>query len=205
MMIAEKLLACATPAPLDPGNTLFLANWQAVGAAHAQIGRLNETAAAATSPGVLSLYYDVVGLFDVQAGSLDSWVIDLFFDGSSPPSISASAGVPGLYLLAVVGGSSILLSANGTDWAPTGTLPAAPEGRNHIALGRQGGAMQAWLNGVRFIYDATTAVVLPAGAGAGGFTIYAGPATIGPMRIVGADIYGDSATITVPTLPLGIV
>lgn len=205
MMIAEKLLACATPAPLDPGNTLFLANWQAVGAPVAQIGTLNNTAAATTSPGVLSLYGDVVGSFDVQAGSLDSWVIDLFFDGSSLPSIPASAGAPALYLLAVVGGSSVLLSANGTDWAPTGTMPVAPEGRNHIALGRQGGAMQAWLNGVRFIYDATTAVVLPAGAGTGGFTIYAGPTTIGPMRIVGADIYGDSANIPVPTLPLGIV
>ena len=204
-MIAEKLLACATPALLDPGNTLFLANWQAVGAAHAQIGRLNDTGAAATSPGVLSLYGDVVGSFDVQAGGLDSWVIDLFFDGSSLPSISAPAAVPGLYLLAVVGGSSVLLSADGSNWAPAGTMPAAPAGRNHIALGRQGGAMQAWLNGVRFIYDATTAVVLPAGAGSGTFTIYAGPTTIGPMRIVGADIYGDSANITVPTLPLGIV
>ena len=203
-MIAEKLLACATPAPLDPGNTLFLANWQAVGAPVAQIGALN-SAPAVTSPGVLPLYSDVVGSFDVQAGSLDSWVIDLFFDGSSLPSISASAAAPGPYLLAATGGSSILLSADGQNWAPSGTMPVAPEGRNHIALGRQGGAMQAWLNGVRFIYDATTAVVLPAGAGSGGFTIYAGPTTIGPMRIVGADIYGDSATIAVPTLPLGIV
>ena len=200
-MIAEKLLACATPAPLDPRNTLFLANWQAVGAAHAQIGGLNDTGAAATSPGVLSLYGDVVGSFDFQAGGLDSWVIDLFFDGSSLPSTSVSSGLP----LAVVGGSSILLSADGQSWAPTGTMPAAPEGRNHIALGRQGGAMQAWLNGVRFIYDATTAVALPAGAGTGGFAIYAGPATIGPMRIVGADIYGDSPVIPVPTLPLGII
>ena len=206
-MIAKKLLACAKPAPpIDPGNTLFLSNWLVAGAPPvAQIGTLGVTGSAVTSAGVLSLYGDVPGAFDVQAGGLDSWVIDLFFDGSSLPSISASAAVPGVYPLAVFGGSSILLSANGSDWAPTGTMPAAPEGRNHIALGRQGGAMQAWLNGVRFIYDATTAVVLPAGAGQGGFTIYAGPTTIGPMRIVGADIYGDSPVIPVPTLPLGIV
>ena len=204
MMIAEKLLACATPAPVDPGSTLFLSNWASTGTPAAQIGTI-VTSPVVTSPWTVAMTSDVSGTFNAPVGSLDSWVIDLFFDGSSLPSISAAAGVPWLYLLVATAGIYISLSANGSSWAPTGVLPAAPAGRNHIALGRQGGAMQAWLNGVRFIYDATTAVALPADAGLGGFTIYAGPATIGPMRIVGADIYGDSPVIPVPTLPLGIV
>ena len=204
-MIAEKLLACATPAPLDPGNTLFLANWQAVGAPVAQIGTLNNAPAATTSPGVLSLYSDVVGSFDVQAGSLDSWVVDLFIFEQGPlPSISIAAVTPGLYYMAVTSGNSISLSANGSDWI-SGVVPVRQPGKNHLAFGRQAGKMQAWLNGVRF-FDDSSATVLPLGDGSGSIYIYASASTsIGPVRIVGADIYGDSAFIAVPTEPLGIV
>lgn len=205
-MIAKKLLACAKPAPpVDPGNTLFLCNWLVAGAPPvAQIGTLGVTGSAVTSSGVLSLYGDVPGVFDVQAGSLDNWVVDLFIFEQGPlPGISISAVVPGAYYMAVIGGNSVLLSADGASWI-TNTAPARQPGKNHLAFGLQAGKMQAWLNGVRFVDD-STATVPPLGDGSGGIYISASPTSIGPVRIVGADIYGDSAFIAVPTEPLGIV
>ena len=204
-MIAKKLLACAKYEPIDPGNTLFLCNWLVAGTPPvAQIGTLSETASAVTSAGVLSLYGDVAGAFDVQAGSLDNWVVDLFIFEQGPlPSFSITAAMPGLYYMAVTSGNSILLSAD-FGWI-TNTVPARQPGKNHLAFGRQAGKMQAWLNGVRFVDD-STATVPPLGDGSGGIYIYASASTsIGPLRIVGADIYGDSAFIAVPTEPLGIV
>lgn len=206
-MIANKLLACAKPAlPIDPGNTLFLCNWLVAGTPPvAQIGTLSETGSAVTSAGVLSLYGNVPGAFDVQAGSLDSWVVDLFIFEQGPlPSISISAVVSGVYHMAAIGGNFIYLSADGSNWIAN-IAPARQPGKNHLAFGLQAGKMQAWLNGVRFVDD-STAPVPPLGDGGGVIYIYASPTTsIGPLRIVGADIYGDSAFIAVPTEPLGIV
>ena len=204
-MIAKKLLACAKPAPIDPGNTLFLCNWLVAGAPPvAQIGTLGDTGSAVTSAGVLALYGDVAGAFDVQAGSLDNWVVDLFIFEQGPlPGISISAATTGLYYMAVTSGNSILLSAEGSNWI-TNTVPVRQPGKNHLAFGRQAGKMQAWLNGVRFVDD-SSAAALPLGGGSGGIYIYASSTSIGPLRIVGADIYGDSAFIAVPTDPLGIV
>lgn len=204
-MIAKKLLACAKPAPIDPGNTLFLCNWLVAGTPPvAQIGTFGATASAVTSAGVLSLYGDVPGEFDVQAGSLDNWVVDLFIFEQGPlPSISIAAAAPGAYYMAVASGNSILLSAEGSSWIAN-TVPVRQPGKNHLAFGRQAGKMQAWLNGVRFVDDSSVAT-LPLGDGSGSIYIYASATSIGPVRIVGADIYGDSAFIAVPTEPLGIV
>lgn len=205
-MIAKKLLACAKPAPIDPGNTLFLCNWLVAGTPPvAQIGTLGDTGSAVTSAGVLSLYGAVPGTFDVQAGSLDSWVVDLFIFEQGPlPRISIAAGATGLCQMAVIDGNLILLSPEGSSWI-TNTVPVRQPGKNHLAFGLQAGKMQAWLNGVRFVDD-SSAAVLPLGGGLGTIYIYASASTsIGPVRIVGADIYGDSAFIAVPTEPLGIV
>ena len=205
-MIAEKLLACAKYEPIDPGNTLFLSNWLVAGAPPvAQIGTLGDTGSAVTSAGVLALYGNVPGAFDVQAGSLDNWVVDLFiFEQGLLPQISISAAAPGSYYMAVTSGNSILLSAEGSSWIAN-TIPVRQPGKNHLAFGQQAGKVQAWLNGVRFVDD-SSATVPPLGSGLGGIYIYASAYTsIGPVRIVGADIYGDSAFIAVPTDPLGIV
>lgn len=204
-MIAKKLLACAKYEPIDPGNTLFLCNWLVAGTPPvAQIGTLGDTGSAVTSAGVLSLYGDVPGAFDVQAGSLDNWVVDLFIFEQGPlPRISIAAVENGSYQMAVIDGNLILLSAEGSNWI-TNTVPVRQPGKNHLAFGRQAGKMQAWLNGVRFVDD-SSAVVLPLGGGPGIIYIYASATSIGPVRIVGADIYGDSAFIAVPTEPLGIV
>ena len=200
-MIAKKLLACAKYEPIDPGNTLFLCNWLVAGTPPvAQIGALSDTGSAVTSAGVLSLYGDVPGAFDVQAGSLDNWVVDLFIFEQGPlPGIS----IGGPYM-AVTGGNFIFLSdGSGAGWI-TNTVPVRQPGKNHLAFGQQAGKMQAWLNGVRFVDDSSAAAP-PLGGGSGGIYISASATSIGPVRIVGADIYGDSAFIAVPTEPLGIV
>lgn len=205
-MIAKKLLACAKPSPIDPGNTLFLSNWLVAGVPVAQIGTLGDTGSAVTSAGVLSLYDNVLGAFDVQAGSLDNWVVDLFIFEQGPlPDISISAAVPGTYNMAVSSGNSILLSDGGYGYGwIISTVPARQPGKNHLAFGLQAGKMQAWLNGVRFVDDSAV-LAPPLGDGSGSIYIHALPTGIGPVRIVGADIYGDSAFIAVPTEPLGIV
>ena len=70
-------------------------------------------------------------------------------------------------------------------------------------MGRQSGQMQAWLNGVRFL-SGPAAEPYP-WPPSGTDIQLAGGGTVGPVRVVGADIYGNSATIAVPTEPLGIV
>ena len=209
-MIAEKLLAYAKPAPpIDPGNTLFLSNWLVAGVPPvAQIGTLGVTGSAVNSAGVLSLYGNVPGTFGVQAGSLDNWdnwVVDLFvFEQGPLPGISISAAAPGWGYMAAASGNSISLSPEGTYWIYN-TVPVRQSGKNHLAFGRQAGKMQAWLNGVRFVDDSSAPVPPPLGGGPGSIYIHASSTSIGPLRIVGADIYGDSAFIAVPTEPLGIV
>ena len=202
MMIAEKLLACATPAPVDPGRTLFLSNWASTGTPAAQIGTI-VTSPVVTSPWKVAMTSDVDGRFNAPVGSLDSWVVDMFIAGTVLPSLSMSVAMSGGYYMAATSGNSILLSANGRDWI-YGVVPPRLPGLNHLAFGLQGGKMQAWLNGARFFDDAST-TVLPLGSGQGGIYIYAAALEIGPVRLVGADVYGDSATITVPAIPLGIV
>lgn len=199
-MIAKKLLACATPAPVDPGSTLFLSNWTTTGAPTAQVGTIFAGGAgvAVAAPGVLDFgggYVDCI----FAAPASDDWVVDMFFDGPTLPGI-----VSGISAYIVwYDGSTLYLSDNGLSWTHYATVPAGTAGRNHLAFGRQSGQKQAWLNGVRFL----------SGPAAGTYPWppsdvviqLDGFVRIGPVRVAGADIYGNSATIAVPVEPLGIV
>ena len=196
MMIAKKLLACAKPAPIDP---LFLANWTTIGTPVAQIGTLDYFDAEILTPYSVWLHY---GGGYVDAGFLipsGDWVFELFFDGSTVPSMSSSGASP--YFAATLGGV-LYLSDNGGSWTYTGTIPPRVAGMNHMAFGMQAGVMQAWLNGSRFISGPASPYPYP---GHGSITMAGSGINIGPVRAVGADVYGDNAIITVPTLPLGIV
>lgn len=199
MMIAEKLLACATPAPVDPGNTLFLSNWATTGTPTAQVGAVFPYSATVTAAGVLGLGGGYMRCRFAPPAS-DDWVVDMFFDGPvlhGIQSLTASAYLVGH------DGYALYLSDNGLSWTHFAAVPAGTAGRNHLAMGRQSGQMQAWLNGVRFLggpaagpypWPPSDAIIQLSGGG-----------SIGPVRVVGADIYGNSATIAVPTEPLGIV
>lgn len=197
-MIADMLLSACSGVTAGVGNTLFLANWQATGLPMAQISTaLYGGNPSVSTPGTLDLGSGHVSCL-FSAPSADDWAIDMYFDGATIPGVaSGSIGfLVGFY------GYTLYLSDNGASWTHSAVIPAGTTGRNHLAMGRQAGQMQAWLNGTRFLSGAASAAYpWPPSAD---FQISA-PGTIGPVRIVGADIYGDSATITVPTLPLGIV
>ena len=200
-MIAEKLLACATPAPPDPLNTLLLSNWPTIGAPTAQVGTIVAAGATVTTPGLL----DALGLDNYVVNCLfappasDDWVVDMYFDGPAPPAIGS---VTFAYLVGY-DGATLHLSDNGLSWTHFATVPAGTAGRNHLAMGRQSGQMQAWLNGVRFLSGPATSTFPwpPSGAD---IQLY-GRGSVGPVRVAGADIYGNSAAIAVPVEPLGIV
>ena len=198
-MISRMLLT--TCSAVDFGDTLFLSNWPDIGMPTSRVGTAFTYAATVTAAGVLSLGGGYVECKFAPPAS-DDWVVDMFFDGSEPPGIYSSANG---YLFGYYKGySNILqLSDNGLSWTHSATVPAGTAGRNHLAMGLQSGQMQAWLNGVRFL-GGPAAGSYPWPPSGSGIQLW-GYGSVGPVRVVGADIYGNSATIAVPTEPLGIV
>lgn len=207
-MIAEKLLACATPAPLDPRNTLFLAFAQspAGGAPKAVIGQLsaghNGIALNGTGGAIVqnSGYagYDLPPAASFGAGD---FLLDVVFDGENVPAIAYNS-----YSVAVWNGY-LYVSTSGSRWDHY-THISPPPGQNHVAVGRQSGVVQAWVNGSRVFRAADAAtgadpmphIVLQQSPKTGA------DMTVHSVRICyGVDLYGDNANIAVPTLPLGIV
>ena len=206
-MIAEKLLACATPAPLDPLNTLFLAFAQspAGGAPEAIIGQLyteNGRIALNGAGGAIVQSGGGAGYVPLPAASFGAgdFLLDVVFDGTTAPAIAAG------YSVAVANGYANV-STSGTAWdyyTPISPLP----GQNHLAVGRQAGVVQAWLNGSRVFRaaDAATGAEPISRIIVEQWPQTGADMTVHSVRICyGVDLYGDSATITVPTLPLGIV
>ena len=209
-MIAEKLLACATPAPLDPLNTLFLAFAQspAGGAPEAIIGQLlylslsGITLNGAGGAIVQSDGYAAYTPGRVAPPGAGDFLLDIVFDGEAVPSVTMGNS----YSVATTS-SHVYVSTSGLQWDYI--IPISPPpGQNHVAVGRQSGVVQVWLNGSRVFRAADAAdgadpisqIALAQGPQTGA------DMTVHSVRICyGVDLYGDSATITVPTLPLGIV
>ena len=197
MMIARMLLsACAAK---DFGNTLFLSNWATTGTLTAQVGAILPTSATVTAAGVLSLDGGYVSCKFALPAS-DDWVVDMFFDGPVLPMIGAAT----INYLFGHDGSTLYLSDSGLSWTHSAAVPAGTAGRNHLAMGVQSGQVQAWLNGVRFLGGPAAAGPYPWPPSGSDIQLFGG-GSVGPVRVVGADIYGNSATIAVPTEPLGIV
>ena len=212
-MIAEKLLACATPvacvtpAPPDPLNTLFLAfaKCPAGGAPEAIIGQLigHDRIALNGAGGAIVQSGGYAAYTPLPAASFGAgdFLLDVVFDGTNIPGVTT-----GNYSVSTAKGNAYV-STNGTTW--NYTIPISPPpGQNHVAVGRQAGVVQAWLNGSRVFRAADAAtganpistIVLRQWPQTGA------DMTVHSVRICyGVDLYGDSATITVPTLPLGIV
>ena len=208
-MIAKKLLACAASEPLDPRNTLFLAFAQspAGGAPEAVIGQLSagHTGIALNGSGGAIVqsnggaYYTPVPAASLGAGD---FLLDIVFDGENLPSVTTWNS----FSVSTADGYAYV-STSGVTWDYV--IPISPPpGQNHVAVGRQSGVVQAWLNGSRVFRAADAAtgadpisqIILQQWPQTGA------DMTVHSVRICyGVDLYGDSATITVPTLPLGIV
>ena len=208
-MIAEKLLACATPAPLDPRNTLFLAFAQgpAGGAPEAVIGQLLAGHTGITLNGaggaiVQSGRYAVYAPLPAASFGAGDFLLDIAFDGENIPSV-----INGFNYSVSTWGGNALVSTSGTTWDYI--IPISPPpGQNHVAVGRQAGVVQAWLNGSRVFRaaDAATGAKPISRIIVEKLPQTGADMTVHSVRICyGVDLYGDSATITVPTLPLGIV
>ena len=207
-MIAEKLLACATPAPPDPRGTLFLAFAQspAGGAPEAVIGQLAPGHTGITLNGAGGAIVQSTGRAEYSLPPAASFgagdfLLDIAFDGENIPAVLNNP-----YSVSV-GNGNAYVSTSGAGWDYV--IPISPPpGQNHVAVGRQSGVVQVWLNGSR-IFRAEDAAT---GANPiSNITLQQIPQTGADMTVhsvricYGVDLYGDSATITVPTLPLGIV
>ena len=206
-MIAEKLLACATPAP-HPRGTLFLAFAQgpAGGAPEAVIGQLADHGGVALNGAGGAIVQSGGGAVyaPLPAASLGAgdFLLDILFDGENIPSVIGYES----FSVSTLSGNAYV-STNGLAWDYV--IPISPPpGQNHVAVGRQSGVVQIWLNGSR-IFRAEDAAT---GAGRvwqielAQWPQTGADMTVHSVRICyGVDLYGDSATITVPTLPLGIV
>ena len=209
-MIAKKLLACATPAPPDPRNTLFLAFAQspAGGAPEAVIGQLlaGHTGIALNGAGgAIVQSTGRANYVPLPAASLGAgdFLLDIAFDGENIPSVTTQ----GSFSVSTGGGNKAYVSTSGLVWDYV--IPISPPpGQNHVAVGRQSGVVQAWLNGSRVFRaaDAATGADPISRVGLQQWPQTGADMTVHSVRICyGVDLYGDSATITVPTLPLGIV
>lgn len=207
-MIAEKLLGCCS-SPVDPQNTVFLAFAQspAGGAPEAVIGQLSASHAGIALNGAGGAIVQSAGqaeytLLPAASFGAGDFLLDVVFDGTTPPCLTTGAS----YSLSIYSGS-LCVSTSGSAWDYF--IPISPPpGQNHVAVGRQAGVVQAWVNGSRVFRAADAA----AGAGPISQVIVeqcprtGADMTVHSVRICyGVDLYGDSATITVPTLPLGIV
>lgn len=132
------------------------------------------------------------------------FAVDMFFDGALP-SIFAGYGESYGIVFCDSASSVVYVSTSGAGFEHSIPMTIGA-GTHHICVGRQGGVVSAWLDGVR-IYrapDTTPSGTLVPAVAIGALSAYTG--VVRDFRVtVGADLYGDSATITVPTLPLGIV
>lgn len=207
-MIAEKLLGCSS-GQIDQKNTVFLAFAQspAGGAPEAIIGQLYlghaEIALNGTGGAIMqsagSATYTTLPAASFGAGD---FLLDIAFDGENVPSVTAYGSFS---VSTAVGYAYVSTSGSVWDYA----IPISPPpGQNHVAVGRQAGVVQAWLNGSRVFRAADAAT----GADPiSRVTLWQWPQTGADMTVngiricYGVDLYGDSATITAPTLPLGIV
>ena len=211
-MIAEKLLACATPAP-PPRGTLFLAFAQgpAGGAPEAVIGQLVAGHSGITlngAGGAIVQSASRAGYAPLPAASFGAgdFLLDVVFDGTNAPSIIPVIGANFSYSVAITD-NYVYVSTSGLPWNYYTHISPSP-GQNHVAVGRQSGVVQAWLNGSRIFRaeDAATGAAPVPHVFLEQWPLTGADMTVHSVRICyGVDLYGDSATITVPTLPLGIV
>lgn len=208
-MIAKKLLGCI--APTAQAQAGFLATWNgAAGSAPAaDIGAVVSPPGYATSTGsgtiIVSTGYGVhCAIESLVEMDQDAWVIDMFF------MVDGANLAPPVFVLSSWGGNHALmyqgtLSVGGDAIA----TPSMSAGLHHLAIGRQSGRHSAWIDGARVI-DAAAPPAGPMGQihldmyGAGDSLPPIYPCEWGNVRATAGELY-SGPTITVPTLPLGIV
>lgn len=203
-MIAQRLLSCIGPEQVDYRHTQFLAF--APGGAGAAptplVGqRVGSSGISLTGSGSALLLAGGSAYFTTapRQGFSGDFLLEIAFDGAVLPEFDQ-----GDYSLTLWAGNAYI-STDGGSWGHI--IPVTPLGStNHVAIGRQEGVVQAWVNGSRIYRSADAGP----GPSLNGFVVssgqYSGSIVINAIRLTaGVNLYGDNAIITVPTLPLGIV
>ena len=204
-MIAKKLLACAKPAALNPRGTLFLAFAQgpAGGAPKAVIGQLSAGHAGIALNGAGGAIVQSAGRAEYATLPAPSFgagdfLLEIAFDGENVPTVAP----PGSFSVSTYAGN-VYVSTSGSAWDYT--IPISPPpGQNHVAVGRQAGVVQAWLNGSRVFRaeDAATGADPISEINLQQLPSTGADMTVKGIRICyGVNLYGDNANIAVPTLP----
>ena len=216
MMIAKKLLACCSADGGGSGaEVIFLADFSmapdgasaadlsepvSIGTYYGSIGCAVMSSRLVIQPGG---YYSCVNTVYSQILT-DDFVVDLLFDGPETPAVNIGAG-PGQLMLPSANQQIITWQNVANDHEITVSPVSEPPSSHHVAIGRQAGTVQCWIDGVRTYMstDGTSGSMATAG------TLLAprgpSPLQLQAARVVRGNVYGDNATITVPTLPLGIV
>ena len=210
-MISEKLIACCRAA-LDSANTiaLYVSSTAPDGEPPLPV---------VYNPGSFSVSGVVVasGALQFSSGLMvfgraqppttvgtQDFAVDLFVDDMLPSFFAGYGELYGLVYCDVMF-SAIYVSTSGAGFEHSIPITIGA-GTHHVCVGRQGGVVSAWLDGVR-IYrapDTTPSVSVVPAVSIGHQMSYS--SVVRDFRVtVGTDLYGDNATITVPTLPLGIV
>ena len=212
-MIANRLMMCCIQA--SRVSAIFLANFSGAADGSSFSGAVtigeyyNGSSGCEIASGRLviqpggyfSCYNSLPGFASVGA---DDFVIDLLFDGPETPAINIGAGT-GQLMVPSANQQIITWQNVANDHEITVSPVMEPPSSHHVAIGRQAGVVQCWIDGVRTYMsaDATSGTLAMAG------TLLsprgASPLQLLSARVVRGNIYGDSATITVPTLPLGII
>ena len=209
-MIAEKLIACCR-ATLGSANTiaLYVSSTAPDGAPPLPVVYSPESFLASgvvVASGALQFSGGWMTFVRAQSpatvGTQD-FAVDMFFDDALPP-IFAGYGESYGIVYCDSASSVVYVSTSGAGFEHSIPMTVGT-GTHHLCVGRQDGVVSVWIDGAR-IYrapDATPSVSLVSAVSISTST-YTG--VVRDFRVtVGADLYGDSDTITVPTLPLGIV
>lgn len=211
-MIAEKLIACCRAA-LGSANTiaLYVSSTAPDGApplpvvhnhgSFSEFGVVVSSGALQFSGGVMTFGREQPS---TTVGTQD-FAVDMFFDDALP-SLFAGYGESYGIVYCDSASSVVYVSTSGTGFEHSSIPMTIGAGTHHVCAGRQGGVVSVWIDGAR-IYRAPDTT--PSGSSVPGVAIGPLSAYTGVVRdfrvTVGIDLYGDSETITVPTLPLGIV
>ena len=215
-MIAKKLLACCSAAGGGSGP-------EVISLADFSMAPDGASAADLSGPLSIGMYYQSIGCavmssrLVIQPGGYyscvntefssiqtDDFVVDLLFDGPETPTINI--GLAGALLMRPAANQQVIAWQNASnDHEITVSPVAEPPGSHHIAIGRQSGVVQCWIDGVRtyMFADATAGTMTMTGTQLS--TRGASSLQLQAARVVRGNVYGDNATIAVPTLPLGIV
>ena len=211
-MISEKLITCCRAA-LGSANTiaLYVSSTAPDGAPPLPVVYNPEIFLASgvvVASGALQFSSGAMAFGRAQPSTTvgtQDFAVDMFFDDALP---SIFAGYGESYGIVYCDGVSpvVYVSTSGAGFEHSIPMTIGA-GTHHVCVGRQGGVVSAWLDGARIyrVPDMTPSGSSVTGVGIGAYPSYY-TGTVRDFRVtVGIDLYGDSATITVPTLPLGIV